>query len=398
MVLKLRSMIYVMALVLFSFIGYKSYLYLFDRTAPQLVLHGIEADRWYAGDIACSIASTKGGEVSLWLDGQPLVQQFSVSQGGSGHEFTIPSRTIANGAHTLKAQMVDHTYFKNEATLTKSFYVDNVPLQAALLKSDDEHKVFQGRTLHVQFQVNKPIREAMITALSQQYPCFAESKNGSIYEAFIPIACEENPNEYLFSVDVVDNVGNKIKLDNKFQVVLFPFKKHTLQVSNEKMKEEEELGKNSVEFEEKFAELAENSPREKMWKGPFCTPVEVQRVSTEFGTVRTTQRKGRYAHKALDVLNLPKSVVWAPQDGVVVMKDRFVNSGNTVIIDHGLGVLTMLCHLDSFASIEVGQKIAKGNPVGTIGKTGYASGYHLHWEMRVGNVAIDPMQWTNVVF
>lgn len=242
------------------------------------------------------------------------------------------------------------------------------------------------------------MKEANIAALSQNYCCFPESKNSSVYEAFIPITCEENPNEYLFSVDVMDRVGNKVRLDNKFQVVLFPFKKHSLQVSNEKVKEEEEQGKDTKLFEERFEELTQNSPQEKLWKGPFCTPIEVQRVSTEFGTVRTTQHKGRYAHKALDILNLPKSVVWAPQDGVVVMKDRYAYSGNTIIIDHGLGVLSMLCHLDNFATIEVGDKIAKGNPIGTIGKTGYASGYHLHWEMRLDNVAIDPMQWTNPVF
>ena len=53
---------------------------------------------------------------------------------------------------------------------------------------------------------------------------------------------------------------------------------------------------------------------------------------------------------------------------------------------------------EDFADIEVGQKVAKGNPVGTMGKTGYAQGYHLHWEMRLNNIAIDPMQWTKANF
>jgi len=103
-------------------------------------------------------------------------------------------------------------------------------------------------------------------------------------------------------------------------------------------------------------------------------------------------------HRALDVINTPKSVIWSTQDGVVVLKDRFELSGNTVVVDHGCGVLSLFYHLDDFADIEVGQKIAKGNPVGTLGKTGYASGYHLHWETRVNNIPVDPMQWTKETF
>ena len=90
---------------------------------------------------------------------------------------------------------------------------------------------------------------------------------------------------------------------------------------------------------------------------------------------------------------MPRSVVWAPQDGIVVMKDRFAPSGNTVIVDHGLGILSLFYHLEDFADIEVGQKILQGNPLGTIGKTGFATGYHLHWEMRINNTPVDPLQW-----
>ena len=83
---------------------------------------------------------------------------------------------------------------------------------------------------------------------------------------------------------------------------------------------------------------------------------------------------------------------------MIVLKDRFDSSGNTVIIDHGLGVVSLFCHLDDFSNIEVGQNIMQGSPLGTIGKTGYVTGYHLHWEMRVNNIPVDPMQWTKTIF
>ena len=114
---------------------------------------------------------------------------------------------------------------------------------------------------------------------------------------------------------------------------------------------------------------------------------------SEYGVQRITQEKGCYAHKAIDMIAMPKAVVWAPQNGNVIVKDRFAESGNTVVIDHGLGVFSLLFHLEDFADINVGNKIRRGNPVGRMGKTGYASGYHLHWEMRVNNVHVDPDQW-----
>ena len=87
-----------------------------------------------------------------------------------------------------------------------------------------------------------------------------------------------------------------------------------------------------------------------------------------------------------------------PQGGTIVLKERFEDAGNTVVIDHGWGVLSLFYHLEDFANITVGQKVAQGNPIGTLGKTGYATGYHLHWEMRVNNIAIDPLQWVKLTF
>ena len=174
-----------------------------------------------------------------------------------------------------------------------------MPLQAAFVRSEADYKVFQGRTLHLQFQANKEIKEAKVKALSHSFDCFPESKNSSIYECFIPVSCEEAPNEYLLTIDMMDKVGNALNLESKFQVVLFPFKKQTLQVSAEKVAEEKALGLDSAKLEVVVDDLIKQSPHEKLWRGPFCAPIDVARVTCDFGTIRTTQEKGRYMHKGL---------------------------------------------------------------------------------------------------
>jgi hypothetical protein len=395
MFFRFRTSVMIVILALGAWVSFMAYSYFFDHTLPEISLTGLECGGHYCGELQAGVMSNKNGGLSVWLDGNKLINRFKI-KGKQEHPFAIPTGTIANGKHTIKAELVDNTFRANKTVIEKDFIVDNLALQAAFVKSDSEYKVFQGRTLHVQFQVNKEIQEAKVHALAKSYVCFPESKNSSIYECCIPVSCEENPNEYLFTAEIKDRVGNSLTLDNKFQVVVYPFKKQNLHVTAEKIAEEKELG--ITGFAAKVQELTEKSPKEKLWRSAFCTPIDVARVACEYGTVRTTQEKGRYVHKALDVINTPKCVVWAPQDGIVVLKERYADSGNTVVIDHGWGVLSMLFHLEDFADIHVGQKIAQGNPVGRLGKTGYATGYHLHWEMRINNIPVDPMQWTQATF
>lgn len=397
MIRSIRTVILLPILLVTAFISYKIYFYFCDKTAPEVVISGLENGGHYCGDVQCSILASKSGKLSVKMDNQSLLTQHKVSS-SQDQTFAIPTRSMPNGIHSMKIEYVDSTFNQNKVAQEISFVVDNVPLQAAFVKADSDYKVFQGRTLHVQFQVNKDVKDAEIQVLSKKYPCYPEAKKSLIYETHVPIPCEESPNEYLFTIAVTDRVGNTLNLDNRFQIVAFPFKKQTIKLDPEKVKHEHEVGIDSAEREAVLEKLALQSPKEKLWRGAFCTPIDIQQITCEFGSVRTTQEKGRYMHKALDVYNAPRSVVWAPQDGVVVLKDRFADAGNTVVIDHGFGVLSLFYHLEDFSKVEVGQKVAKGNPIGTIGKTGYATGYHLHWEQRINNIAVDPMQWTKQNF
>lgn len=389
----LRHAFKIIVLVIVSWMVWQVYAYFLDTTIPCVVVTGICENGYYSGDARCCVQSDKSGEVSLWLDGQTIAHNIKVKAHQEGQPFVVQTKTLGNGKHVVKVEFSDGSFNRNKIEVSREFYTDNAPLQAVLVKSGTAYKVFQGRTLHIQFQTNKEIKSAFINLLSRTFECFPEAKNSKIYECFIPIECEEQPNEYLFTIDLEDKVGNTLRIDNKFQIVVYPFKKEVIAVTSDKVKEEKQLGKDSKVLEDTIVQLLQESPHEKLWRGSFCAPIEIQRVSCEYGTIRTTQHKGRYAHKAVDVINMPRSVVWAPQDGIIVLKDRFAASGNTVIIDHGLGILSLFYHLDSFADIEVGQKIAQGNPIGTIGKTGFATGYHLHWEMRIHNIPVDPLQW-----
>lgn len=376
--------------------GIYLYHYFGDTTQPTLVLQGLNDGCYCQGTVSCTVSSNKSGELAYYVDGTSTIATRKI--GKSPQAISIDTKELSNGQHKATFLVTDATYHRNKVEQSITFHVDNEPLRAVLMRSDDNNRVYQGRTYHVRFHVNKPIKKAVAQAFDREHVCFPESKGSLTYEAFIPIACEEVPQTYPLVVRIEDQVNSTAKLDDQINVQSYGFKRETIQIPADQLVQEEHAGADATQRERVMAELTEQSPLQKLWKGPFCPPIDIVRITCDFGTIRTTQHKGRYAHKALDVINVPRSVVWASQDGVVVSKDRFADSGNTVVIDHGFGVLSMFYHLDSFAKINVGDKVAKGNPIGTIGKTGYATGYHLHWEMRVNNIPVDPMQWTRLTF
>ncbi len=82
--------------------------------------------------------------------------------------------------------------------------------------------------------------------------------------------------------------------------------------------------------------------------------------------------------------------VTAPAGGTVVLAEDLYFSGTTVILDHGLGVFSLLCHL-SRLDVGEGAAVARGDTVGAIGATGRVTGPHLHWTLRIGPASVDPM-------
>ncbi|HEV2917495.1 MAG TPA: M23 family metallopeptidase [Candidatus Babeliales bacterium] len=395
--MKLSRLVWLITSCCALLVGWYIWGYFFDTSVPQIDVVGLVEGNYYSGDVPCLLKANKNGILSIVLDGKLLPSGYITKGKSREYSFILPTTSLANGNHTVELTFTDNTFHHTSKKVACNFISDNIPLHASLVGVDSS-KISQGHTLHIQFQTNKPIKIAKVQALCHEYPCVPESVGSSLYECFIPIACEEQPNAYIASIEINDHVNNTLHLDYTFHVVEYPFKRQTIRIDQEKVKSEQDAWPSEKEFEALLAHLVCKSPSEKKWRGAFCAPTEIQRISCEFGTLRTTQHKGRYAHKALDIINLPHSVVWAPQDGVVVVKDRFAASGNTVVLDHGCGVFSLLFHLEDFADIHVGDMVAQGNPLGIIGKTGYATGVHLHWEHRVDNIPVDPMEWTKASF
>jgi murein DD-endopeptidase MepM/ murein hydrolase activator NlpD len=131
---------------------------------------------------------------------------------------------------------------------------------------------------------------------------------------------------------------------------------------------------------------------QQFWEGRFQPPVEGPMIG-EFGLHRL--RNGTIDagyHKGVD-LRAPKGrAVQAANAGTVILASHFRAHGNTILLDHGQGVMSIYLHM-SRLRVKPGERVTKGQTIGDVGSTGLSTAPHVHWQIYVQGVPVDPAQW-----
>ena len=142
-------------------------------------------------------------------------------------------------------------------------------------------------------------------------------------------------------------------------------------------------------FENALKSTVEANETIRYWNGLFMEPL-ARSINTGFGRTRVISSTGtEYVHTGVDYVAVAKDEVHATNAGKVVYVGEQLVSGKLVVIDHGYGLKSWYMHMNEI-SVSVGQTVESGTVLGTVGNTGFTTGYNLHYELTVNGTPVNP--------
>jgi len=245
----------------------------------------------------------------------------------------------------------------------------------------------QGRVFPLRVRLSQPAAlEAVFLGVS--YPLAPTAAGG---EGLIAVPAMQAPGVYPLTLTARGADGRTVSVSLSVRVAAGPYGREVIRLPPDR---QNLLDPQLVQAErEKVLAACTPFEPERRWDGPFRYPVENPQVTSAFGT-RRSYNGGPYSsyHEGLDLRGTVGTPVYAPADGVVALAGPLVVRGNAVILRHGWGVCSGYWHLSAVA-VQTGQSVKAGELLGYVGNTGLATGAHLHWEIRVRGVPVDPQQW-----
>lgn len=182
-----------------------------------------------------------------------------------------------------------------------------------------------------------------------------------------------------------------IKVGNKtysFEIKDFAYKEQRLTVKKKHVSLSDENLQRVIQEKKQITQAFKTFSKDRFYS-PFAWPLAGQ-VSSPFGLKRFFNDKPRKPHSGLDIAAATGTAILAPADGEVILTGDFFFNGNSVFIDHGQGLVSMYCHLNTI-EVKNGETVTAGDRLGTVGATGRVTGPHLHWSVSLNNVRVNPL-------
>jgi murein DD-endopeptidase MepM/ murein hydrolase activator NlpD len=198
----------------------------------------------------------------------------------------------------------------------------------------------------------------------------------------LPVDIETGPGEHPVIIDYGDG-ERKIPVRVKpytFETkkLTLPEEKVTLSVEDQKRADGEYL----------LLERLWKENTAKAWNGKFVSPTDTQ-VSEVYGVKRIMNEKKTSVHRGIDLKGKTGSPIWAINAGRVVLRQDLFYGGNTLVIDHGMGLMSVYMHLSGY-NVPDSAEVRKGDVVGFVGMTGRATGPHLHMSVKLLGISVNP--------
>ena len=217
-----------------------------------------------------------------------------------------------------------------------------------------------------------------------EQPLLVTEANGQ-WLAVVGLALDLTPGTFAISVDDGGTAPRSI-----------PFAVHAKDypVQRIRLKDTSRITLADADAQRAVAEIAAIGEIKRHWRTSAETDVELRlpapgRLASRFGLRRVFNGEPRAPHSGLDLAIVRGTPVAASADGVVLAVDDYFFNGKTVFVDHGNGLITMVCHLER-SDVQTGDAVRQGQTIGRSGMSGRASGPHLHWSVMLNGAAVDP--------
>jgi murein DD-endopeptidase MepM/ murein hydrolase activator NlpD len=243
-----------------------------------------------------------------------------------------------------------------------------------------------GELVVVTIKIDGAPSSVRVNAFQRVIPSF--KTDDGWWRALIGIDLDQRPGRY--RVEVEAEVGATVLRQSRALVVApRKFPTRTLRVNPAFVNPSPPELARIREDQQFLAEVYARPAPARLWSGSFVRPVPGD-ANSSFGTRSVFNGEPRSPHGGTDFLSPGGTPIKSPSGGRVVCARDLYFTGNTVIIDHGLGMFSMLAHL-SRLDVKEGDTVRVGQIVGLVGATGRVTGPHLHWALSVSGARVDPL-------
>jgi murein DD-endopeptidase MepM/ murein hydrolase activator NlpD len=219
----------------------------------------------------------------------------------------------------------------------------------------------------------------------------ASAAKAHIWHALVPVDLEKASGDYALSVDMQPEAGAPAPCQLTIRVTAGKFATESLKVAPQFVEPNPEQLARAKAEQQRLREIYATVTPKRLWQGKFQVPLVGVTSGKNFGRRRVLNGQASSPHTGVDFPAPSGTPIHAAQAGRVVLAEPLYFAGNTVLIDHGLGVYTLYGHLSEMA-VKVGDELAAGALLGKVGATGRVTGPHLHWGLIVSGSRVNALQ------
>ena len=322
---------------------------------------------------------------------------------------------LMDGPATLRITAEDHSFMNNKSELVKTVYVDIMPAQIFLLNTMNH--INPGGVCVILYRTSEPVVESGVFVNSTFFKAYPITVSGKpCYVSYFAIPMDASDREPLIRAFVKDAGQNETSANIHFILKKKKFRSDKVSLSDTFLQQKmpdfqtavpELRGKPLIDVfvyvntkmrEDNFKTIqaiCQKSQPKALWDGTFLRMKDGSPMAL-YGDRRQWifdgKGIGESLHEGIDLASTEKAPVQAANNGIVLFAGPLGIYGNAVIIDHGLGMISLYGHMSSIQAKE-GQAVKTGDVIGNTGMTGLAGGDHLHFGIMVGGQFVNPIEW-----